>query len=321
METGKQGHNPFYGLAGQEQAKQMLSRSLCSERIAHAYLFRGPDGVGKARFAGNMAKALNCREYGPAMWCGRCSSCVKFQAGSHPDFILEKPEKQAITIDRVREIVRSLSYQPYESRFRVVVFEDVHTMRAEAANCLLKTLEEPPENNILILTAEAAKEVLQTIVSRCQVLSFFPLTYQEASQILVANHGVEEEEADILARLAEGSPGKALLLQKMKMIPLYKKVTAHLNSCKGGDERHQGKTMQLAEELAQLKETLPLFLGLLRLWLRDSLLAEEDDDSFFGEIMKRIEAVDKAERQLERNCNRALVCEILLFRLQSCLTG
>ncbi len=293
----------------------MLSRSLRSGRIAHAYLFRGPDGVGKTRFAGNMGKALNCRTYGPARWCDRCPSCIKFQAGTHPDFILEKSEKQAIKIDRVREIIRNLSYQPYESRFRVVVLEDVHAMRAEAANCLLKTLEEPPENNILILTAAASKQVLQTIVSRCQVISFFPLAYGETSEILVSQHGIARDEADILARLADGSPGRACLLQKMEMIPLYKKVTAHLASGESRDERYQGKTLQLAEELAQLKENLPVFLGLLRLWLQDILLAKEHGDPRFSEILQKIMAVDAAERQLGRNCNRALVCEILLFRL------
>ena len=316
MDTILQQHDPFFSLYGQERARLILSKSLRSNRIAHAFLFRGPDGVGKTRFAMNMAKALNCREQGPEMWCGACPSCIKFNAANHPDFILEVPEKQTIKIDRVRNIAKSLNYQPYESRFRVVVLEDIHSMRTEAANCLLKTLEEPPERNILILTAETSKEVLQTIISRCQVIPFFSLKYSDTSEILIKEHGIEKEEADILAKLSDGSPGRALLLQKMDMIPLYKKIVAHLSKNDENDEQGQGKILQLADELAQLKENIPLFLGLLRLWLRDCLLEMGLSKRRTTAIYARLDAVSAAEKQLGRNCNRSLVCEILLFRLQ-----
>lgn len=305
----------FKGLLGQKRAKILLSRSLSSGRIAHAYLFRGPEGVGKKLFAAAMARALNCRVSGPAASCGACTSCRKYVSGSHPDYHVESPVKGAIKIDRVREIAKSLTYPPYESLRRVVVMEDVHTMRAEAANSLLKTLEEPPEGNVLILTAETSKNVLATISSRCQVIPFFPLSNEETIQLL-ADSGVEsEQERAVLARFSEGSPGRALILQKTGMVEVWQKAVAMLSNPVYREDQYSGDVLQLAGQVADIKENLGTFLGLLRLWLRDRIADDEAAVSEREELFAKIEAVNTAEQQLARNCNRALVCETLLFRL------
>lgn len=314
IEDGKT--TAFSGFLGQQRAKLLLSRSLASGRIAHAYLFRGPDGVGKKLFAAAMARALNCRVSGPERGCGECISCKKHLSGNHPDYIVESPEKGVIKIDRVRELNKSLSYPPYESSRRVVVFEDIHTMRAEAANSLLKTLEEPPEGNVLILTAEASKNILPTISSRCQVIPFFYLSLEETWRILREDNGLGREESSVLARLSEGSPGRALVLQKSAMVEIWQKVISVLAKPKYNSNLHNGVILQLAEEVAELKENLPPFLGLLRLWLRDVLVDNEENQAGAKEVFDKIKAIDMAEQQLARNCNRSLVCEILLFRLQ-----
>jgi len=120
--------SPFSHLLGQQRAKSLLERSLGSGRIAHAYLFRGPGGVGKKLFAAAMAKALNCRTSGPASACDSCVSCKKYLSENHPDYVVESPEKEAIKIERIRELTKSLSYPPYESERRVIVLENVHTI-------------------------------------------------------------------------------------------------------------------------------------------------------------------------------------------------
>ncbi|MFW2365488.1 MAG: DNA polymerase III subunit delta', partial [Desulforhopalus sp.] len=145
-------HLCFRQLLGQEKAKKLLLRSLAADRIPHAYIFKGPDGVGKKLFARGVAMAVNCRDTTTVGACGKCISCRKYCSMNHPDFLVIQPEKGVIKIDQVRRMTRELSYPPYESAMRVVVLEDVHTMRREAANSLLKTLEEPPEGNLLILT-------------------------------------------------------------------------------------------------------------------------------------------------------------------------
>ena len=317
----------FTGLLGQDKAKMFLGRALAAGRIPHAYLFRGPDGVGKRLFAGRMAANLNCgRALGGAA-CGMCPSCRKFHSGNHPDFIVIGPDQGSIKIDRIRELIKTLSYPPYESAMRVVLLEDIHTLRREAANSLLKTLEEPPENNLLILTVESSKTILPTLSSRCQTVPFFPLHLDDTVSILM-KEGIDEKTACLLARLSEGSPGRALLFQKTEMADIGEKTVAAIRETAAAGDGWVGGLLQMAELMAGLKENLIPFLGLLRIWIRDGLMAAvgPEQDTPAGVVgaprrnpecfFKKLQAIDRAERELARNCNRTLVCEILLFRLQ-----
>ena len=325
----------FAHLLGQEKAKMLLGRSLTAGRTPHAYLFRGPDGVGKQLFARVMAAALNCRQTNDGAACGICPSCRKFRSGNHPDFIVISPEQGSIKIERIRELIRALSYPPYESAIRVVLLEDIHTMRREAANSLLKTLEEPPESNLLILTVESSKSILPTISSRCQSVPFFPLSLEDTVKILREQEGgMDEKTATLLARLSEGSPGRALLFKKTEMVETWEKVISVIMHSRAVGDSQVGLLLQTAEIMAGLKENLPPFLGLLRIWIRDALVfsitqVEKGDaseniqrkgnplqGSGSGELFGKLKAIDRAEQELGRNCNRTLVCEILLFRLQ-----
>lgn len=327
--TGMEGNRffCFTQLLGQEKAKLLLSRSLTADRIPHAYIFRGPEGVGKRLFARGVAAAVNCRDIKRLGACGICSSCKKFRSMNHPDFLVVSPEKGVIKIDQIRRLTKELSYPPYESAMRVVVLEDVQTMRREAANSLLKTLEEPPENNLLILTAEASQDILATLTSRCQVVPFAQLSIDDTVAILIQK-GVERQAARLLARLSEGSPGKALLFQKTEMIELWRKVVSFLSDSAVDRDRDVGELLSLAEKIAALKEELPSLLGLLRIWLRDLLLGDVHDsaDKQDGDIhvkswnsndlFDKLQVIARAEKELSRNCNRTLVCEVLLFKLQ-----
>ena len=315
----------FSAVLGQEKAKKILDRSLSSGRIAHAYLFRGPDGVGKQLCAGIVAARINCTQKGQEdqAACGRCHSCRKYLSGSHPDITLISPEGGTIKIDRVRELCRSLSYPPYESLTRVVVIEDVHTMRPEAANSLLKTLEEPPENNLLILTAGAGTEVLATIVSRCQTVPFYGLSTEQAQDIVISRMpGLQPAAAALLSRLAEGSPGQALAFARAGLVEVLGDVVKMFQQETQASADPVSPVLLLAETLASLKENLIPLIGLLRLWVRDQMV--DDPQRSTGRLRfheARLAALDMAERQLARNCNRALVCEVLLFNLQSPVPG
>lgn len=321
---------------GQQKAVRLVHRSLTSGRLPHAYIFKGPDGVGKRLFARGVAAALDCRGgQQPGKACGACVSCRKFLSGNHPDFLVVSPDRGAIKIDQVRRMCRELDYPPYESTMRVVLLEDVHTMRQEAANSLLKTLEEPPENNLLILTSEASQEVLTTISSRCQTIPFFGLPEELCAGIVVANRPeMPEETARLLSRLAEGSPGRALLLWQEEMVAVLQEIVAVASNPALDGQKDVGVLLAAAERMAGLKEYLPFLLGLVRLWLRDSLLAiavperapelhgfglaaDSPLKSWSSEaLFAKLRAVDRAERELMRNCNRTLVCEVLLFTLQ-----
>lgn len=313
-------------LLGQEKAKRFIDKTLSHKRLPHAFLFKGPDGVGKRMYGRGLAAALSCKETGPRLACGRCSSCRKFYAASHPDFIVVEPDKGAIKIGQVRSLIKDISYPPYESPIRVVVLEDVHTMRREAANSLLKTLEEPPPGNLLILTADSSRDILPTLTSRCQVVPFVSLTQKDTCSIL-KEQGVDETSSQIMARLSEGSPGGALTLHETKMIGVLQEVVVFLSDPAIDVNRDVGLLLRLAEKTAALKDNLPTFLGLLRQWLRDLLFQETELLALLGvgetakswnseQLYRKLEALDRAELELSRNCNKNLVCEVLLFKLQ-----
>jgi DNA polymerase-3 subunit delta' len=246
---------------------------------------------------------------------------------NHPDFLVVSPDKGMIKIDQIRRLTRELSYPPYESIMRVVVLEDVQTMRREAANSLLKTLEEPPENNLLILIAEASQEILATLSSRCQIIPFSQLSIDDTATILV-QQGIDFDSARLLAGLSEGSPGKALQFHKSEIIGLWRKLVSFLSDPKVDPNRDVGDLLHLAETMAALKEELPPLLGLLKIWLRDLLLSENQDRKMVqseskplknwnsAELFARLQAIGRAENELSRNCNRNHVCEVLLFNLQ-----
>ena len=324
----------FTQLSGQGKAKRMLKRSLAADRIPHAYIFKGPEGVGRKLFGRGFAAAINCRSPRGIAACGVCFSCIKFHSGNHPDFLVITPDGGGIRINQVRKLSRDLTYPPYESAMRVVILEDVHTMRQEAANSLLKTLEEPPENNLLILTAESSQEILATLTSRCQVVPFSRLDDDDTAKIL-ENHGVESGNAHLLAHLSGGSPGRALSLEGTETVELWKDIVAVLSVESIDSNSDLSVVLQLAEKMAGLKDHLDHLLGLLKVWLRDLLVAHHDP-SLSGEstlqllkvaspdlknwsseqLFAKVQAIDFAERALSRNCNRLLVCEVLLFELQ-----
>lgn len=320
-------------LLGQEKAKKMVSRSLVGDRIPHAYIFRGPNGVGRKLFARGLAAAMNCRKGESSAACGECASCRKYLSANHPDFLVVSPEKNGISIGRVRELSRELTYPPYEAAKRVVVLEDVHLMRREAANSLLKTLEEPPENNLVILTAESSREILPTLVSRCQVVPFFGLSESETLFIL-EQYGIESDDGRLYARFAEGSPGKALMLKQTELIELWREVIALLLNQSAETGMDLDLTLELAEKMAALKDDLGELLIFLKMWLRDMLVCRKNTGltgkglgELTGEgekvpkswssrlVFAKLQTIGMAEKALARNCNRLLVCEIMLFRL------
>ena len=323
----------FRTLIGQEKAKEMLRRAGSGGRLSHAYLFRGPAGVGKKRAALAFAAALNCLNPEGGDACGTCASCRKLAAGSHPDFTAVLPEGAAIKIGQIRALKQALGFPPLEARCRVVLLAEVHTMRREAANSLLKTLEEPPADTLLILTGDEASAILPTIVSRCQVVPFFPLPYQEVAAVL-EKEGTPPAEAAALATAAEGSLGRARLLAAKELLAFRREIIATLLPLAPEDPRAVPAVLALAERAAGLKENLPELLALLKIWLRDLvLLAGGMDPSQAAsrdladllpaaarrwppeQLLARLDRITEAGRHLHRNCNRAAVCEVLFFSL------
>ena len=159
-----------------DSAPGMLKSGIRNGKVYAGYIFAGPDGAGKFVSARNFAKALNCEKKKGDEPCGECAHCKRIDSSSHPDvsFLEPKGASSFIGIDEVREMIRKANLKPYEAKYKIFVIRDAHSMRAEAQNAFLKTLEEAPRDTIFVLTARAKELLLPTIASRCQVINFSP---------------------------------------------------------------------------------------------------------------------------------------------------
>ena len=205
---------PWHSIRGHDRVVTTLRRALAQGRLPHAFLFVGPEGIGKHAFALRMAQALLCERVPEAELdpCGECPGCLQVMAGTHPDVLrVARPEdRQELPIRVIRDLCIDLGLKPMSGQRKVAIVDDADDLNDEAANAFLKTLEEPPPGSTLILVGTSAEGQLDTILSRCRVLRFDPLPESELAELLLEQAIVESKpEADRLARLAEGSVARA----------------------------------------------------------------------------------------------------------------
>ena len=200
---------PFADICGHDRIVEVFRRSVRSGKTPHSYIFEGIPGCGRRKTALALIQALFCATVDDDA-CGVCPSCRKVAGGNHGDihFVEPLPDKRDISIDQLREIQRELALRPYEAPRKACIMEPAERMSVNAANSLLKTLEEPPGNAIIILLTENADMLLPTIRSRCQLIRFTPLS-PENVRLLLERSGVAPELAELLAPLSEGSMQRA----------------------------------------------------------------------------------------------------------------
>jgi DNA polymerase-3 subunit delta' len=320
----------FKHICGQEKPIAFLKGAMEKGRLSHAYLFFGMRGVGKRTTAGVFARALNCKEGLPDA-CERCPSCLKAVSGNHPDIVVIQPSGQFIRIQEIREIQSQMRFRPFEGRTRVFLIFDAETMNIAAANALLKTLEEPSPSNIMILVSSRPQQLPMTIISRCQQLRFRPLSREEIAGYLMAELNLGREEADILAASAEGSIGRAVEMQRDSDLKARDAVIDCISGCRQEDPLGN---LSLAGALGGEREVILKNLDILRTWYRDVLVYGQTGDrerliyrnrletvKSFAEkisvpdVLKNIESLNQAEGAVERNANKQLTLETLLFKL------
>ena len=258
----------FNRLIGQEEMRGLLFRILNEEKISHALLLTGPAGSGKKSWGRLMAMAILCPERDGVDPCLDCSSCRSFQSGNHPGFFAVKPDGRNIKIDQFRSIREGFYLQGSK---KVCLIENAEMMTAEASSSLLKILEEPPSGLHFILLSEQARLLFDTIVSRCQRYNLRPLNCGELTNLLVNEHNISNEKAELLARISGGLPGLAFdLLEDDKFEERYQEAkTLAYNLATGCDSAMQ--LLSWANYLSE-KEDLVLFLELLCLFYRDKMV-------------------------------------------------
>ena len=260
----------FEDIKGQDKAISFLRSSIENNRIAHAYIFTGPSGVGKKITALNYAKALNCLADTAERPCNKCISCTKIESSNHPDVFLVKPDKtgrsetSSVKIDAIREIIRSIGLKPYEGRYKVYIIDNAGGLTEEASNAILKTLEEPPANSVMILIVENLDALLSTILSRCQVVKFFPLGIDEVENILIKEYKLDTAKAHILSRLLSGSLGEALKHNDEKFFKKRASLLKALSDKRISEYDFDGVS----------KEDLKMYLDIMLTWYRDILVAK-----------------------------------------------
>jgi DNA polymerase-3 subunit delta' len=325
----------FDQILGQESAVAILRNALLSGRLAHAYLFLGPEGVGKRLAALTLAKAMNCKSpprAGEA--CERCPSCAKVNSANHADVILLEPEGEVLKIDQVREMQKRLHYRPLEGGRRACIIDSADSLNEAASNAMLKTLEEPPAETHLFLITSRPHKLLPTILSRCQWVKFKPLSGDHIVRILRTAHSLEEEQGRFYASLAEGSVGRALALSSRVD---FEKRSAWLHAFSEIPEKTAEEIFETCERVSKEEEEINDLLELWKLWIRDLMVCKVQGNGEGAKLINHdlgAEAARVAERfsfdrldglfdlisdvqkSIAFNANRQLALETLMLEMK-----
>ena len=318
----------FDQILGHERQKEILNRALANGRLAHAYLFSGPDGIGKRLVAMSLARAIVCHEQ---RGCGQCLACRKIDHQNHPDLHTLEPDGTSIKIEQIRSFQRELNLKPLESPRKICMIEQADTMTVGAANALLKTLEEPRGDTLLILLTAQPNRLLETIRSRCQPLPFTRHPNSRIQAELERQLGIDATESHILAALSEGSFKKAFGKDRELYLEQRRELLKTLTGLSSGSIL---PILDFADQLAADKTILADILEIFQAFYRDVLMTLQGrgDEELVNldlkekihrvsgresvvTILGKLDALIEVRRQVDRNVNRQLAMEVLLLKL------
>lgn len=323
-------------LLGHQRNLELLRRYVNEDRPAHAYLFSGRQGVGKKKAALEFACMINCQNFGDHLQPETCNTCRRILSNSHPDVYLEQPERNSIRIDAVRKIISFLKYPPIETNYRFVIIDDAHLMNRSAQNALLKTLEEPPPNRIIILVTSQPSSLLQTVRSRLRRITFEPLSQNDLKRLLSQFKEMSSEQTLTALAMASGSIERALSKSSPQSVEFRSKVISTL--FEKGDTVYQRLIELCAEggsDKTKTDDLLEIASGVVRDAITIKLQAEAAlINSDFEELIVRLAlansmnhlmaAYDEILRASERlaldvNLSKSLVLDVTFLKIESIL--
>ena len=321
----------FTEIKGQTQAIHIIQRAIETGHIAHAYLFTGPEGVGKKKAALAMAQYLNCtgKADGSIESCGHCPSCIQAQTGSQPDIMLLEPDGTSIKIEQIRTLLSKVSLRNYDSTYKVIIINDAHLMTEQAANCLLKTLEEPTANTVFLLITAQVQNLPITILSRCQQIQFQALSPALIQDLLLELYPAQQSRIGLVSALAKGSMQTAAdLLSNEELVQArqdFYQLLAKLNTIR------PAQIISWCEQWDKNKKMVKTLLELGQIWYHDVLLTTMGGDTallisqdYLAELRTQqiapeallhiLQYFRTAAEQLEYNASPRLVLEVTLLK-------
>jgi len=328
----------FADIIGQERIIRLLQQALGQNLLPHAFLFTGMEGVGKYLTAITLAKVVNCHNSSGGDCCNHCVSCRKAASGNHPDINLIESQGPFIKIEQIRALKHRLRFSPLEGVYRVTVIREAQNLKIEAANALLKVLEEPPADNLIILTANETTALLPTIVSRCLHLPFQPLATPDISAYLCRTQGISPERAAVVAALSGGSLARAVAMldeEQLERRSWLLQTVADIHTCRITDlmtavKGWKGGNAELKQDLEWLK-TWIRDLRVQQLGTTDSvgLLNSDYADKLTAmaplfrseHLLQIFDLVCTVQRAISYNVNKRLSLETLLLLLHARAAG
>lgn len=326
-----------WNILGHEWAVDMLRQRAARGDVRHAYLFCGPPGLGRRTLALRLAQALNCaKPLAPGISCGLCRDCKQIEAMQHPDMNVIQAldndgmpkEGGTLKVEQIREMQRSLSLKPYQSKYRVTLFLRFQEANDNASNALLKTLEEAPAHAILLLTADTPEQLLPTILSRCEILRLRPLPL-EAIEADLIERGVEAERARLLAHISGGRPGYARKL--VDNAALLEKREERLDDLQTLLPAPRVEKFSYADKLAKDKDSMRQAIIIWLSYWRDVMLRVAGAETPLINVDRNMEIefiagrldlstarrvvsdLESALEKMDRNVNSRLLAEVLLL--------
>ncbi len=289
----------FENILGNEKNKEILEKAIKLNKTSHSYIFWGIEGIGKKIMAKEFAKRILCLEQREK--CD-CKSCIEIASNNNPDFQLIQPNDGKVKIEQIREMQRKIAEKPIISTKKVYIVDDADTMTQEAQNCLLKTLEEPPEYITIILICTNEDNLLSTIKSRCTRMHFEPIHTEEIKEF-IRNNYPSEQISDNIIDLSQGSIGKAIKLNENKNI--YENIEKILINMQSKDLI---EIIQMSEEIYKAKEEINSVLDYMNVIL---LKLSKQNIKY----IRCVEIVEQTKKRLKANSNYDMCIDNLLFNM------
>ena len=297
----------FKDILGNEKSKEILLKSLKNRTVLHSYMFIGNEGIGKKLIATNFAKMILCENFdtNSCKECNECKSCIEFEGDNNPDFIYIEPDGKVIKIEQIREMQNKIIEKPIISNKKVYIINDADLMTKEAQNCLLKTLEEPPEYIVIILIVSNESKMLTTIKSRCMKLNFSKIEDNKIQEYLKLNCNVDNISNNLI-KLCDGSIGKAIKInEKLDDYNKVENIIYNIN-------KSLVSVINSAEILYKNKDYIFEYLEYINVILYQ--LAKKNSNNSFKYI-NSIKIVEETKKRLLGNSNYDMSIDRLLFNI------